>query len=58
MTFLLSISITSGDKLYYINHYNDTVTCCNLHGTTEWEFTDKRVITRPHGLNIVECGFK
>ena len=47
---------TSGDKLYYINRYNDTVTCCNLHGTTEWEFTDKRVITRPHGISVDNDG--
>jgi DNA-binding beta-propeller fold protein YncE len=43
---------TSGDKLYYINRYNDTVKCCNLHGTTEWEFTDKCVITMPEGITV------
>jgi DNA-binding beta-propeller fold protein YncE len=47
---------TSGDKLYYINHYNDTVTCCNLHGTTQWEFTDKRVITSPRGISVDNDG--
>jgi DNA-binding beta-propeller fold protein YncE len=47
---------TSGDKLYYINRYNDTVTCCNLHGTTQWEFTDKRVITRPYGITVDNDG--
>jgi len=23
-----------GDKLYYTNYYTDTVTCCDLQGTT------------------------
>ena len=29
---------TSGDKLYYTNSNTYTVTCCDLHGTTHWEF--------------------
>jgi uncharacterized protein YqfB (UPF0267 family) len=29
---------TSEDKLYYTNINTDTVTCCDLHGTTQWEF--------------------
>jgi sugar lactone lactonase YvrE len=32
------------------------VTCCNLHGTTQWEFTDKRVITRPYGITVDNDG--
>ena len=31
---------TSGDKLYYTNIITNTVTCCDLHGTTQWEFKD------------------
>jgi hypothetical protein len=31
---------TSEDKLYYANNNTHTVTCCDLHGTTQWEFTD------------------
>ena len=27
---------TSGDKLYYTNYRANTVTCCDLHGTTQW----------------------
>ena len=34
---------TSGDKLYYTNFNTYAVTCCDLHGTTQWEFTDNRV---------------
>ena len=34
---------TSGDKLYYTNYGIHTVTCCDLHGTTQWEFKDDRV---------------
>ena len=29
---------TSGGKLYYTGHQMHTVTCCDLHGTTQWEF--------------------
>ena len=31
---------TSGDKLNYTGYYTHTVTCCDLHGTTQWEFKD------------------
>jgi hypothetical protein len=31
---------TSGDKLYYTDYNTHTVTCCDLHGTTQWEFKD------------------
>jgi hypothetical protein len=35
---------TSGDKLYYTDYNTHTVTCCDLHGTTQWEFKDNRVL--------------
>ena len=35
---------TSGDKLYYTKTITNTVTCCDLHGTTQWEFKDDRVL--------------
>jgi WD40 repeat protein len=35
---------TSEDKLYYTNINTHTVTCCDLHGTTQWEFKDDRVL--------------
>jgi hypothetical protein len=40
---------TSGDKLYYTNYYTHTVTCCDIHGTTQWEFRDERVLQYPYG---------
>jgi hypothetical protein len=35
---------TFGDKLYYTNWETHTVTCCDLQGTTQWEFKDERVL--------------
>ena len=31
---------TSEGNLYYANANTHTVTCCDLHGTTQWEFKD------------------
>jgi DNA-binding beta-propeller fold protein YncE len=45
---------TSGDKLYYTN--TNTVTCCDLHGTTQWEFKDTRVLQGPRGISIDNDG--
>jgi hypothetical protein len=28
---------TSGEKLYCTDNSTGTVTCCDLHGTTQWE---------------------
>jgi hypothetical protein len=47
---------TSGDKLYYTNTNTDTVTCCDLHGTTLWEFKDNRVLQDPHGISVDNDG--
>jgi hypothetical protein len=47
---------TSGDKLYYTNCHTDTVTCCDLHGTTQWEFKDERVLENPHGISVDNNG--
>ena len=43
---------TSGDKLYYTNSSTHTVTCCDLHGTTQWEFNDERVLRCPLGISV------
>ena len=43
---------TSGDKLYYTSTNTNTVTCCDLHGTTQWEFNDKRVLERPQCISV------
>ena len=55
---------TSQDKLYYTNYENHTVTCCDLHGTTQWEFNSDRVLQEPGGIsvdndgNVYVVGFK
>jgi WD40 repeat protein len=47
---------TSGDKLYYANNNTHTVTSCDLHGTTQWEFKDGRVLLNPHGITVDNDG--
>jgi len=47
---------TSGDKLCYTNCITDTVTCCDLHGTTLWEFKDNRVLQGPCGISVDNDG--
>ena len=47
---------TSGDKLYYTNIGTHTVTCCDLHGTTQWEFNDERVLQGPRGISVDNDG--
>ena len=46
----------SGDKLYYTNCLTDTVTCCDLHGKTQWIFKDKHVLESPHGISVDNDG--
>jgi sugar lactone lactonase YvrE len=47
---------TSGDKLYYTSFYTGAVTCCDLHGTTQWEFKDNRVLRYPSGISVDNDG--
>ena len=47
---------TSGDKLYYTNSNTHAVKCCDLHGTTQWEFNDKRVLQSPSGISVDNDG--
>jgi len=47
---------TSGDKLYYTNSKTNTMTCCDLHGTTQWEFKVERVLRVPHGISVDNDG--
>jgi DNA-binding beta-propeller fold protein YncE len=47
---------TSGDKLYYTSWDTDIVTCCNLHGTKQWEFTDERVLRGSLGISVDNDG--
>jgi DNA-binding beta-propeller fold protein YncE len=43
---------TCRDKLYYTTFYPHTVTCCDLHGTTQWQFNDERVLQSPCGISV------
>jgi DNA-binding beta-propeller fold protein YncE len=47
---------TSGETLYYTNIRTHTVTCCDLHGTTQWEFNDERVLQYPLGISVDNDG--
>ena len=47
---------TSEDKLYYTNYKIHTVTCCDLHGITQWKFNDKRVLKCPRGMSVDSDG--
>ena len=47
---------TSGDKLYYTNTNTNTVTCCDLHGPTQWQFKDERVLQLPYGISVDNDG--
>ena len=47
---------TSEDNLYYTNANTHTVTCCDLHGTTQWEFKDTRVLQGPEGISVDNDG--
>jgi DNA-binding beta-propeller fold protein YncE len=46
----------SGDKLYYANVNAHTVTCCDLHGTTQWKFKNERVLRAPLGVVVDNDG--
>ena len=48
--------ITSGDKLYYTNNFTHTVTCCDLHSTTQWEFNAECVLLYPCGISVDNNG--
>jgi sugar lactone lactonase YvrE len=52
----VSYVATSGDKLYYTNTTTHTVTCCDLHGTTQWKFKDQRVLQFPYGISVDNDG--
>jgi outer membrane protein assembly factor BamB len=35
---------------------NFTVTYCDLHGTTQWEFKDERLLQYPLGISVDNDG--
>ena len=47
---------TSGDNLYYANTDTHTVTYCDLHGTTQWEFKDESLLQYPLGISVDNDG--
>ena len=47
---------TSEDKLYYTNYSKHTVTCCDLHGTAQWEFNGEHVLQIPRGITVDNDG--
>jgi DNA-binding beta-propeller fold protein YncE len=47
---------TFGDKLYYTTFNTGAVTCCDLHGTTQWEFKDDLVLHYPAGISVDNDG--
>jgi sugar lactone lactonase YvrE len=47
---------TSGDKLYYTTFNTGAVTCCDLHGTTQWELKDNSVLRFPTGISVDNDG--
>jgi DNA-binding beta-propeller fold protein YncE len=55
MTYVYYVA-TSGDKFYYTNCSTHTVTCCDLHGTTQWEFNSERVLQCPRGISVDNDG--
>jgi hypothetical protein len=46
----------SGEKLYYTDYYPDTVTCCDLHGKTQWEFNDEHGLRGSRGISVDNNG--
>jgi hypothetical protein len=55
MNFVYYVA-TSEDKLYFTNYETHTVTCCDLHGTTQWEFNSERVLQKPRGISVDNDG--
>jgi hypothetical protein len=47
---------TSGEKLYYTDYCAGTVTCCDLHGKTQWEFTDEHGLRGSSGISVDNDG--
>ena len=55
MTYVYYVA-TSEDKLYYANYEKHTVICCDLHGTTLWEFNGEHVLQNPRGITVDNDG--
>ena len=47
---------TFGDKLFYTNCENESVTCCDYHGNILWTFCDTNVLEFPLGISADNNG--
>ncbi|CAC5375174.1 unnamed protein product [Mytilus coruscus] len=47
---------TFGDKLFYTNYNNHSVTCCDYHGNILWTFCNKSVLLSPVGISVDNDG--
>ncbi|XP_052087076.1 uncharacterized protein LOC127724219 [Mytilus californianus] len=45
-----------GDKLFYTNNTNDSVTCCDYHGNILWTFCEHSVLLTPLGISVDNDG--
>ncbi|CAC5413294.1 unnamed protein product [Mytilus coruscus] len=52
----LAYVTTFGDKLFYTNCDNHSVTCCDYHGNILWTFCDKIVLKSPLGITVDNSG--
>ncbi|CAG2216950.1 unnamed protein product [Mytilus edulis] len=47
---------TFGDKLFYTDNSNNSVTCCDYHGNILWTFCDTSVLVYPLGISVDNDG--
>ncbi|XP_052089864.1 uncharacterized protein LOC127726526 [Mytilus californianus] len=52
----LSYVTVFGDKLFYTNCDNNSVTCCDYHGNILWTFCDTSVLRSPLGISVDNDG--
>ncbi|XP_052087503.1 uncharacterized protein LOC127724560 [Mytilus californianus] len=52
----LAYVTTFGDKLFYTNFDNHSVTCCDYHGNILWTFCDTSVLMHPLGISVDNGG--
>ena len=51
-----SYVVAFAGKICYTNRMQHTITCCLLNGTLVWQFNDKDILGRPHGITVDENG--
>ncbi|XP_071150539.1 E3 ubiquitin/ISG15 ligase TRIM25-like [Mytilus edulis] len=55
LTWGSSVSVFN-DKIYYANHCDDSVVCCDRNGSRVWTFKDTLVLTFPSGITVDNDG--